>query len=50
MNMYSTKTTGHARTLEEIRQELLKEFKKPKFESRCITEMKEIKQLHNELA
>jgi hypothetical protein len=32
----------------EIRQELLKEFKKLKYQSQYITELKEIKQVKNE--
>jgi hypothetical protein len=39
---------GQARTLADIRKSLLKEFQKPKSESQCITELKEIKQLQNE--
>jgi hypothetical protein len=34
--------------LAEIRQTLLKEFKKPKFKSRYITKLKEIKHVQNE--
>jgi hypothetical protein len=34
---------GQAKTLEEIRQALLKEFKNPNSESQYITELKEIK-------
>ena len=33
------------KTLNEIQLNLIDEFKKPKFESQCITEIKEIKQL-----
>ena len=33
------------RTIQEIKDELKKEFKKPKYESQCIAELKEIKQL-----
>ena len=29
-------------TLDEIKKEMIKEFKKPKSESQCITELKEI--------
>jgi hypothetical protein len=36
------------RTLTKIQQALLKEFKKPKFESQYITELKEIKQVRTE--
>ena len=35
---------GVVRTLDEIKKEMLKEFQKPKMESQCITEIKEIKQ------
>jgi hypothetical protein len=34
--------------LAEVRQALLKEFQKPKSQSQCITELKEIKQIVNE--
>ena len=37
------------RSIQEIKDELKKEFKKPKSESQCITELKEIKQLPHEL-
>jgi hypothetical protein len=36
------------RTIKEIKDELKKEFKNPKYESQCITELKEIKQLPHE--
>ena len=36
------------RTIKEIKDELKKEFKKPKSESQCITELKEIKQMPHE--
>jgi hypothetical protein len=49
MKLQSTIPIGQARTLAEIRQALLKEFKKPKSESQYITEMKEIKQVQTEL-
>jgi len=45
MKLHSTTPIGHAWTLAEIRQELLKEFKKPKYELEYITELKEIKQV-----
>jgi hypothetical protein len=45
MNMQNTKPTGQARTLVEIRQALLKYFKKPKSKSQYIIEIKEIKQV-----
>ena len=36
------------RTIQEIKDALKKEFKKPKSESQCITELKEIKHLPHE--
>jgi hypothetical protein len=48
MKLQSTTPTGQARTLAEIRQALLKEFKKPKSESQYITKLKEIKQVQIE--
>ena len=36
-------STQQPRTIKEIKDELKKEFKKPKSESQCITELKEIK-------
>ena len=35
--------------IQEIKDELKKEFKKPKSESQCITKLKEIKQMPHEL-
>ena len=35
-------------TIQEIKAKLKKEFKKPKLESQCITEIKEIKQMPHE--
>ena len=35
-------------TLDEIKKEMIKEFKKPKSESQCITELKEIQQKRGE--
>jgi hypothetical protein len=43
MNLQSSTTTGQSRTLVEIRQALLKEFKKQKSESQYSTKLKEIK-------
>jgi hypothetical protein len=40
---------GQTRTLAEVRKDLLKEFQKPKSKSQCITELKEIKKIMNEL-
>ena len=39
---------GQNQTLDEIKNALITEFRKPKSESQCITELKEIKQLTNE--
>ena len=36
------------KTINEIKDELKKEFKKPKLESQCITELKDIKKLPHE--
>ncbi len=41
-------SSGHNHTLDQIKTTLMKEFKKPKFESQCITELKEIQQKHGE--
>jgi hypothetical protein len=48
MKLQSTTPLGQTRTLLEITQALLKEFKKPKSESQYITELKEIKQVQTE--
>jgi hypothetical protein len=40
MKYHTTTPVGLTRTLTEVRQDLLKEFYKPKFESQCITEIK----------
>jgi len=45
MNLQSNTPLGQTKTLLEITQELLKEFKKPKSESQKIIELKEIKQV-----
>ena len=42
-------STQQPKTIQEIKDELKKEFKKPKSESQCITELKEIKQIPHEL-
>ena len=42
-------STQQPKTIQEIKDELKKEFKKPKSESQCITELKEIKQMPHEL-
>jgi hypothetical protein len=49
MKYHTTTPMGQTRTLVDVRQALLKELQKPKSESQCITEMKEIKQILNEL-
>ena len=41
-------STQQPKTIQEIKDELKKEFKKPKSESQCITELKEIKQMPHE--
>jgi hypothetical protein len=48
MKYQTTTPAGQTRTLADVRQALLKEFQKPKSESQCITEMKEIKKIVNE--
>jgi hypothetical protein len=48
MKLQSTILAGQVRTLAEIQQALLKEFKKPKFESQYIIKLKEIKQVKND--
>jgi len=45
MKYQTTTLTGQSRTLEEIGQDLLKEFWKPKSESQYIKELKEIKKI-----
>jgi hypothetical protein len=49
MKYQSTTPIGQTRMLEEIGEALLKEFQKSKSDSPCITELKEINQLQNEL-
>ena len=41
-------STQQPKTIQEIKNELKKEFKKPKLESQCIIELKEIKQMPHE--
>jgi hypothetical protein len=48
LTWYMKYTTGHNRTLAEVRTAMIKEFKKPKSESQCIAELKDIKQLPTE--
>ena len=44
LNWFMKYTDGQVRTLAEVKTALIAEFKKPKSESHCITELKEIKQ------
>jgi hypothetical protein len=48
MKFQKTTPTKKSRTLAEIGQALLKEFRKSKSQSQYITELKEIKQVKNE--
>ena len=48
LTWYMKYTAGHNRTLAVVRTAMIKEFKKPKSESQCITELKDIKQLPTE--
>jgi hypothetical protein len=48
MKYHTTTRARYSRTLENIKQALLKEFRKLKSESQYITKMKEIKQVHIE--
>src|SRR5882757_9261691 len=41
-------TSAVPKTLVQVRTAMIKEFKKPKSESQCITELKDIKQLPTE--
>ena len=43
LNWFMKYSNGQARTLAQVRAALISEFKKPKSESHCITELKEIK-------
>lgn len=49
MKFHTTTPVGHTRTLAEIKNALILEFKKPKSESQCIIELKKIKQGPNEI-
>jgi len=49
MKFQTTTPAGHTRTLAKIKTALILEFKKPKSESQCNTELKEIKQSLNEM-
>ena len=46
--MKFSSSTQQPKTIKEIKHELKKEFKKPKSESQCITELKDNKQLPHE--
>ena len=48
MKFHTTVPTCHTRTLAVIKTALILEFEKLKCESSCITELKEIKHIHNE--
>ena len=48
LTWYMKYTVAHNRTLAEVKTAMIKEFKKPKSESQCITELKDIKQLPTE--
>jgi len=48
LTWYMKFSGGKNKTLNEIQTSLITEFKKPKSESQCITELKEIKQLNRE--
>ena len=43
LNWFMKYLNGHNRTLVQVNAALIGEFKKPKSESQCITELKEIK-------
>ena len=48
LTWYMKYTSVVPRTLVQVRTAMIKEFKKPKSESQCITELKDIKQLPTE--
>ena len=48
LNWFMKYSNGQVRTLPEVKVSMITEFKKPKSESQCITELKEIKQKPNE--
>src|SRR5882762_7404983 len=48
LTWYMKYTTAPARTLAQVKTAMIKEFKKPKSESQCITKLKDIKQLPTE--
>ena len=49
LTWYMNYTSAIPRTLIQVRTAMIKEFKKPKSKSQCITELKDIKQLPIEL-
>ena len=48
LNWFMKYSNGQVRTLPEVKVAMIAKFKKPKSESQCITELKEIKQKPNE--
>jgi hypothetical protein len=48
LNWFMKYSNGQVRTLPEVKDAMIVELKKPKSESECITELKEIKQKPNE--
>ena len=48
LTWYMKYTSTIPRTLVQVRTAMIKEFKKPKSKSQCITELKDIKQLPTE--
>ena len=44
LNWFMKYSSGQVETLAQVRATLINEFKKPKLESQCMTELKEIKQ------
>lgn len=48
LNGFMKYSNGQVRTLLEVKDAMITKFKKPKLESQCISELKEIKQKPNE--
>ena len=48
MNFYVVPTGVTQKTLDQIREGLIDEFRNPKFESQCITQIKDINKLPTE--
>jgi hypothetical protein len=48
MKYKATMPVGQARSLDNIKQDMLRKFQNPKSESQCIMEIKEIKQKERE--